>query len=658
MEILELGTKAPRYVIAQVDFDFPDEEATQVMRQEAVRDIGGIYRIDHQQIHRYRQELENSLIAHQDWRKQLRSCTFEQLHEALNQIEEMLNEGRFADPRTLHRIQLLGRSSALFYALPDLEYELPPLRLPTEFWQVLQSEVHSDTATYLLKSFAAQLWNLEEDYVLERNIRSEVQASIPQKYTHVDAGSQIVRKGETVHSRHLSMIQAMQHASANLQNVWAPLTWVGSLLLALGLILGALIYLHRFQHSVIPSLKNKTLLVVIVLLTLVLSKGVEYLLLDGGDNLIEVVRIPLLVPFAALMTCVLVSAEVALFTSVFLVFVLKIALPFNQDFFPVINLLAALMTIYFARTLHRRKEVFAVCAKVWCVSIPLFCAINLVENAFWNINLFSDLLSSFGFMAATAILVAGLLPVLESIFLVMTDMMLMEYMDPSHPLLRRLSVEAPGTYQHCLVVSHLAEEAARSINANGLFCRVATLYHDIGKLSNPHYFTENQLGGFNIHQLLTPLESTHVIIAHVTEGEELARKYRLPESFINVIREHHGTTMVYYFYCKQVEQGGGDATKVDEALFRYPGPRPRSKESAVIMLADTFEAASRSMDEISEAAIADMIDKLVAEKTDDGQLNECQLTFEELGIVKKAMVKALIVGRHFRPKYPGRASYE
>lgn len=656
MELLELGTKAPRYVIAQVDFDFPDEEATQVMRQEAMRDIRGVYRIDPAEIHRYRQELENDLIAHQQWRSELPTSTFEQLHAKLTDLEEVLHQVRFSDPRTLKRIGSLGMGSNQYYSLSNLKPELIPLHLPSEFWEDISKEEHSDETTYLLKFFSAQLWKLEEDYVLERNIRVEIQASIPQRFTHVDAGSQIVRKGEVVHTRHLSMLQAMHKAQSESQNLFAPLTWLGSILLGLSLMVGAVIYLYRFQRSIVLSLKNQTLLAVIVLLTLALSKGVEYLLLHEGNNLIEVVRVPLLLPFAALMSCVLLSAEVALFTSIFLVFILRFALPFHQDLFSLVNFLAALATIYFAKSLHRRKEVFAVCGKVWCLTVPLFCAVNLIENAFWNLNLVGDLLSSFAFMGASAILIAGLLPLLESLFHVMTDMMLMEYMDPGHPLLRRLSLEAPGTYQHGLVVSYLAEEAARSIDANGLFCRVATLYHDIGKLVNPHYFTENQLGGFNIHQLLTPIESTQVIIAHVKEGEELARKYRLPESFIQIIKEHHGTTMVYYFYCKQVEQMGGDATQVDERAFRYLGPRPHTKESALIMLADTIEAASRSMDDTSESALAEMVDKLVAEKTEDGQLDECQLSFEELGIVKRTMVKALSVGRHLRPKYPEKPS--
>lgn len=652
MEILELGTVAPRYVIAQVDFYFPDEEATQILRQESVRDIGTIYRIEDRQVHLYRHELENALIAHQDWRKELPQCTFEQLHEALSYVEEAMIRVRFTDERTLHRMRILGIPEEDFYITPMEETQLPPMALPKEFWGHLETRGFSETTVYVLHRFMQQLWNIEVDYVLERDIRGVVQASIPQKYTYVEAGDQIVRKGELVTSRHLCMLQGMKKASDQQKNLWTPLTLMGSFLMALALMGGFLLYFSIFQREFLGSVKKITLWMVIFFLTLGLSKGVEHFLLYAGNNLIEVARFPLLVPFASLMITILMGAEVALFTSFLLVVILRVSLAVDYESFILVNFLAALVTIFFARLLHRRKEVFAVCGKVWCALVPVFCAVNLIENAFWNFNLLGDLVSSFVFMTATAILAAGLLPILESLFHIMTDMMLMEYMDPNHPLLRRLSVEAPGTYQHCLVVGNLAEEAARAVGANGLFCRVATLYHDIGKLFNPHYFTENQLGGFNIHQLLTPLESTHVIIAHVVEGETLARKHRLPETFIDVIREHHGTTMVYCFYCKQVEQMGGDTTKVDEKLFRYPGPKPKSKESAIIMLADTFEAASRSMEEVSEGAIAEMIDRLVAEKTEDGQLNECRLTFEELGAVKRAMVRALVVARHYRIKYP------
>jgi putative nucleotidyltransferase with HDIG domain len=187
-------------------------------------------------------------------------------------------------------------------------------------------------------------------------------------------------------------------------------------------------------------------------------------------------------------------------------------------------------------------------------------------------------------------------------------------MDPNNDLLRRLTIEAPGTYQHSVVVGNLAETAALAIGANGLFCRVATLYHDIGKMATPQYFTENQQGGANLHQLLTPQESAEVIMAHVSEGVAIARKAGLPEQFIDIIKEHHGTTLVYYFYRKAIDKAGGDKGAVDEKDFRYAGPKPRSKESAIIMIADTIEAASRSLEKINEETLNELASRLIREK--------------------------------------------
>ncbi len=274
-----------------------------------------------------------------------------------------------------------------------------------------------------------------------------------------------------------------------------------------------------------------------------------------------------------------------------------------------------------------------------------------IETAF-SATFLNDLTSTFLFMAGTAILVVGLLPMLESTFQIMTDITLMEFMDPSNEVLRRLTIEAPGTYQHSLVVGHLSESAAAAIGANGLFCRVATQYHDIGKLINPQYFTENQLGGVDMHQLLTPLESTQVIIAHVSEGVALARKVGLPEQFIDIIKEHHGTTLVYYFFHKQIELMGGDRSRIDTKDFRYSGPKPRSKESTIIMIADTLEAASRCLDLFNEITVTDLVEKLIAHKMEDGQFDESLLTFEELGIVKQTLVKTLLAASHPRIKYP------
>jgi len=284
----------------------------------------------------------------------------------------------------------------------------------------------------------------------------------------------------------------------------------------------------------------------------------------------------------------------------------------------------------------------------------LIAALHAYERTKMGATLFTDLGSAAIFMAVISILVVGLLPLFEAGFGILTDITLMEYMDPSHELLRRLTVEAPGTYQHALIMGNIAESAARAIGANGLFCRVATLYHDIGKMAIAQYFTENQQHGVNIHQLLTPVESAEVIISHVQEGVQLARRAHLPEQFVDIIKEHHGTSLVYYFYRKQLELVGGKKELVNEKEFRYAGPKPRTKESVVIMISDSVEAASRSLDEVNESTLTRLVDDIVREKLEDGQFDDSHLTFEELQRVKRAIVKSLLAIGHFRVKYPAR----
>lgn len=660
MESIEIGTLAPRYVIAQIDFDFPDAEATQVLKQEAVKDINAIYAIKESQVKEFRYHLEKTLIDTQKWRDELPQSTFEEIYEVLDVIEDQLLTARFTNDRTLQRMKKLDLSTDDLYAIKVSARHLSNIALPKSFWESMEKKLafeeppHAETVAYVEAVFAATQWDLVQDYVYERAVKQSVQNHVPQKYSHVDAGTQIIKRGEKVTSRHITMLSRMAIAIGESRNLWSPLSLIGSFFLALCVTFLALFYLRVFHRDLLRNLRKMSLLVVVIIMTCLFAKASEYALIYQGKNLIELARFPLFVPLATLLITVLIDSSIAFVTSLFLTLIFGMTLAVMEMPFFLINFLASGATILFAREMHKRKEVFSVFGKVWLCCIPLILAFNLSENVLWSKSILIDLASSFSFLAATSIIVIGLLPILESLFHVMTDMTLMEYMDPNNELLRRLSLEAPGTYQHCLVVGNLAEAAARSISANGLFCRVSTLYHDIGKLFNPHYFTENQLSGFNIHQLLTPLESTHVIIAHVPEGEALARKFHLPQSFIDIIREHHGTTMVYYFYCKQVEQMNGDPTKVNEKLFRYPGPKPRSKESAIIMIADTVEAASRSMDEVTEEVVANMVDQLVVEKINDGQFDECQLTFEELRHVKKAIVKALMVTRHLRIKYPNR----
>lgn len=658
VDMLELDSNAKNYIVAQVDFEFPDEEGTVILRQESARDIGAIYRIDPKAIEKRRYQFENFLIHDQRWRSLLPKTTFENLYQGADEIKNILQNLRFTDVRTLNRLKSLDLLSPEYFQLPS-SFDGNSATLPEGFWEGLQNKLvkhkhQGPEITYVLSYFQGIDWIFDKDTSAQRSLRRLVEATVPERMSQIKAGNRILDQGEQVSHRQVAMLQAMKKAIAENQKIWEPLPLISSLIFATIIVFIGGYYFRHSHQNLVRNIHKLFLYATIIILTLIVAKVTDYFLLRDMSSLLDVVRYPLFVPFAAILICVLLNAEIALFSTCFLTVILGLSLAVDHSRFMAFNLITGVIAIQASRNLRKRKEVFIVCGKVWLSCIPIFFVYNFAENMFWNMYIVSDLVSTFSFLILTSILVVGLLPILESIFHVMTDITLMEYMDPNNDLLRRLSVEAPGTYQHCLVVGSISEAAAQSIGANGLFCRVSTLYHDIGKLFNPHYFTENQMGGFNIHQLLTPQESAQVIIAHVIEGEALGRKHGIPQSFIDVIREHHGNTLVYYFYCKQVEQMGGDTEAVDEAQFRYPGPKPRTKESAIIMMADTVEAASRSLEEVNEDTIAELVNRLIGEKQEDGQFDECQLSFEEFQTVKQTMIKNLAVARHLRIRYPAR----
>lgn len=653
LEVLELNTAAPRYIVAQIDFEFPDTDTTLVLQQQAMQDIGPIYQIDEGDIRQAHLELEQQLIQGGVWRQRAPASTFEEMYRAADLLETTLLEARFTDPRTIQKIKELHFPQSFFY---DADHT----SLPANFWETIASQVeaqdhlHSETVAFLVESYEKRSWNLVEDSALVHTLRMQVRQSVPSRYTLVSAGTRIIDQGEVATPRHLAMMQAMKKAMSESRKLYDPLTIVASFLLAIIFVTISALYFRISQPTFIRSLQHVSLFVCIVVLTLLFAKGTEFAILKNMSNFMEAIRYPIVAPFATILICILLTPRTALFAATFLSIILSVSLAVDHSRFLVLNLVTSIVIIISTKGLRRRKDVFTVCLKSWGSAIPVLIAYSWSENQLWSGALFLDIGSSFVFLMIIAVLVIGLLPALETLFCMLTDMTLMEYMDPNNELLRRLAIEVPGTYQHSLVLGNLAEQCAQAIGANGLFCRAATLYHDIGKLMNPQFYTENQQGALNIHQLLTPLESAQVIIAHVPDGEMLGRKYGLPAAFIDIIREHHGTTLVYYFYRKQLELKGGRTEEVDERAFRYPGPKPRSKESAVIMICDTVEAASRSLEDVSEGSLRKLVERLMSEKGEEGQFDDCQLTFEEVTKIKNILVKSLLLAQHIRIKYPKR----
>ena len=303
--------------------------------------------------------------------------------------------------------------------------------------------------------------------------------------------------------------------------------------------------------------------------------------------------------------------------------------------------------------------------RMWLLEVSLIAAVTvfIMSAAMAYLSYpgsSSGLFAAAGPNAAVTILVGvlmqGLLPVLEKVFRIATSMTLLDYSDANQPLLKRLAMEAPGTYSHSLLIGSIAEAAAESIGRNGLLCRVGSYYHDIGKINKPGYFVENQLGSISWHKELSPAMSQLIIAGHIKDGMELAKEYGLPAVLRQFIETHHGTTLIEYFYneaIKQHEQNdSSDSPGPSEGEFRYPGPKPRTKEAAIVMLADAVEGAARTLPEATPNKIEAVVHNMAMKRLQDGQFDECDMSLRELSRIEVSMSKTLAAHHHGRIAYP------
>jgi putative nucleotidyltransferase with HDIG domain len=377
--------------------------------------------------------------------------------------------------------------------------------------------------------------------------------------------------------------------------------------------------------------------------------------------------------FAPLTLSVLLGKREALFALLFGscwgAFLLNDFNSINIPFF-LISLLTGCVAVITTRHVRRRSRLiragFYVGVTTWILAL-LLREIGPVSSPFTKSNGIIILLQSLGAVASgvgTAIIVSGLLPILEYLFSVTTDVSWLEMADLNHPLLRRLSLEAPGTYQHSIALATLAESAAEAIDANPTLCRVGAYFHDIGKLTKPEYFTENIASDFNPHDELTPTMSALIISAHVKEGIDLALKNKLHPRIVDIISQHHGTTMVGRFFERARQQqedvrlGGKmmnmreeDVPDVCPESFRYPGPRPQTKEAVIISLADAAESATRSLEKPTRQRIADLIQSILKERLEQGEYNDCPITVGELHKIVETLVNTLQGMMHTRIDY-------
>src|SRR5882762_3984779 len=376
--------------------------------------------------------------------------------------------------------------------------------------------------------------------------------------------------------------------------------------------------------------------------------------------------------FAPLVLSVLLGRNHGLYAAVFVSLWSSVLFGRIDASLLVISLISGFTAVYLTLQVRRRGQLIragvGVGVAIWLSSLSfgMIGPINLfppMDNDWGMIGVQSALTLGNGIV--TAMIVGGALPMFEHLFQVTTDVSWLELSDLNHPLLRRMTIEAPGTYHHSLVVANLAEAAAEKIGANATLCRVCSYFHDVGKLVKPEYFTENMNFERNPHDDLAPTMSALIIIAHVKEGVDLALTHGLNKQIIDVIQQHHGTSLVYYFYQRAIQQqedarAGGkimnireeDIPEVREESFRYSGPKPQTKESAIVSLADIVESASRSLEKPTPQKVEQLVNELIEERIADGQLDECDLTLGELRVIAKRFRFTLMTMLHTRIAYP------
>jgi putative nucleotidyltransferase with HDIG domain len=372
---------------------------------------------------------------------------------------------------------------------------------------------------------------------------------------------------------------------------------------------------------------------------------------------------------------VLLGRAVGAFSSVFVTLIGCLLMPQGDVLgFMIISLVGGITCVLLCNKVRKRLQLLQAGIYVGAVVLILALLLGRLDitscfgpNTIDHLQLLgTGSAAIFGTAILTALMISGLLPIFEGIFQLTTDISWLELSDLNHRLLRQMQLEAPGTFHHSLVVAALSEAAAEKIQANAPMCRVCSYFHDVGKLKKPGYFIENQHDGAeNPHDTLTPTMSSLIIIAHVKDGIDLAVKNKLNPRVIDVIQEHHGDSLVYFFYRKAQDQKRSELEKVDRRLenledlpmieeknFRYPGPRPSSRESGIICLADSLESASRSLKKPTPAKIRALVDDIVRTKVNDGQLDDCPLTLRELAVVKDSFAATLRSMLHSRIDYP------
>lgn len=482
--------------------------------------------------------------------------------------------------------------------------------------------------------------NVSYDKILTEKVLQEELSKISATRGTVDEGKLIIAKGEVVETENYKVLESLRNEYES--ELWAATNYYYILFGYTVLVALVLIMLFFFLRKYRREIYDNNTKVTFIFFNMVLMVFVTTMMVKYNEAYVFVV--PLCIMPLLLKT--FFDARLGLFVHVLTVLVLGFVVP-NSFEYIFLQIIAGIVTILTISELYKRANLFVSVAQITLIYCVGYLAFHIIhEGSLQNILWFT--LGLFLLNGMITLFVQPLIYIYEKMFGLVSDVSLLELSDTNSKLLKELSNRAPGTFHHSLQVSNLAEAAANEIGANSMLVRVGALYHDIGKMLNPTYFTENQITNVNPHDELSAKDSAKIIIDHVILGIELARKNNLPDRVIDFIRSHHGTSLVYYFYKKQQEL----EDNVNEDDYRYPGPIPFSKETAILMMADSVEAASKSLKNPTFLMIDEFVDKIIAGQMAADQFINADITFKEIETIKKIFKQKLTNIYHLRVEYP------
>lgn len=655
LEVTE-GEVAPRDVVATRDII--NRVATDRKREAAAGAVPIVRTVDKAVLRR----AEDFIIFAFNEVQTVRGLPNQDLKTKVDSLSSKLSLGKAVPPETYasllaadDKLLEVAREDALSlvrqaYAGPVSKEAVPDILLKID--QEAQRFTLATTAPWL-KAFVKELIkpqitsnlvdNMEETERL-RKAAAQVEEPVVWK-----KGQIVIKKGEPVTHEQYAMLEDLRLVGPRADFR----SYFGTALLALVLVGVMALYLVRYRPDVLERDSKLLLLGLIGVMTLLLAilmKSFQESLGTGAAYLMPIAVNSMLVT-------ILLDPKVALLQSVILSLVAAMATEVNQIGHAMVTIAGSAVGVYAVHRIESRTDIYRAGLLVSATNMATILALALIQA--------ESLLDPRPWMDAglgaangliVAVLVTGALPLFENLFGVVTPLKLLELSNPNHPLLKKLLVEAPGSYHHTILVANLCEAAAEAIGADPVLSRVGAYYHDVGKAKRPYFFVENQFGGENPHDKLPPSLSALIITSHVKDGVEMAREARMPQEIIDFITEHHGTTLVSYFY--HMASKTGQSEYVLEEDFRYDGPKPRTKETAILMLADGCEASVRAMRQkghLTVDLIEAQVKRIISDRLSQGQLENCDITLRDLDVITKTFVKVLSGVHHARIEYPPEA---